>query len=237
MADKPLFEPTPITTADGSLTLFSPRYGESFRSQRGAMTESAHVFLRASGVEARLQQGLPTRVLEVGWGPATNFTTTASMALASGATLVYEAWEIEPLPADALQAAGLEARLPGGVGASLLRAREGWGDATPGSALTWSHAAVSLTVQVASITAVPWRAPAFHAIYHDPFSPDVNPEAWTDELLQRLASQLLPGGMWVSYSVQGRVRRALTAAGLTVVRLPGPPEGKRQMLRAEKPAS
>jgi tRNA U34 5-methylaminomethyl-2-thiouridine-forming methyltransferase MnmC len=65
----------------------------------------------------------------------------------------------------------------------------------------------------------------------------VNPEAWTEPLLARLAARLLPGGVWVSYSVQGRVRRALAAAGLRVAREPGPPGGKREMLRAEKPAA
>jgi len=41
------------------------------------------------------------------------------------------------------------------------------------------------------------------------------------------------GGILVTYSAKGSVRRALQAVGFRVERLPGPP-GKREMLRATK---
>ena len=44
------------------------------------------------------------------------------------------------------------------------------------------------------------------------------------------------GGILVTYSAKGQVRRNLQAAGFQVERIQGPP-GKREMLRAIKPLS
>ena len=71
-------------------------------------------------------------------------------------------------------------------------------------------------------------------IYHDAFSPASQPELWTPAFLTGLAGALGPGGCLVSYSVNGAVRRALGALGLRVEKLPGPPGGKREMLRAHR---
>jgi tRNA 5-methylaminomethyl-2-thiouridine biosynthesis bifunctional protein len=74
------------------------------------------------------------------------------------------------------------------------------------------------------------------AVYLDGFSPSVNPELWTDEVLARVASHLAAGGAVASYCVQGRVRRALEGAGLRVEKRPGPPGGKREVLWARRPS-
>ena len=44
---------------------------------------------------------------------------------------------------------------------------------------------------------------------------------------------LKDGGILVTYSAKGSVRRAMQEVGFTIERLPGPP-GKREMLRATK---
>ena len=46
---------------------------------------------------------------------------------------------------------------------------------------------------------------------------------------------LKPNGVLVTYAAKGSVRRAMQAVGFVVERLEGPP-GKREMLRATKPA-
>jgi len=44
-----------------------------------------------------------------------------------------------------------------------------------------------------------------------------------------------PNGILVTYSAKGSVRRSMQEVGFVVERLPGPP-GKREMLRASRPA-
>jgi tRNA U34 5-methylaminomethyl-2-thiouridine-forming methyltransferase MnmC len=73
----------------------------------------------------------------------------------------------------------------------------------------------------------------FNVIYFDAFGPQVEPELWTLEVMQRCYELLEPGGIWVSYCAKGQVRRNLQEVGFKVERLPGPP-GKREMLRAIK---
>lgn len=233
---KALWSAAPITTADGSVTLYSPRFQQSFRSQHGARSEAQRVFVENSGVSARMQAGLATRVLEVGLGAATNFTLSAASALATGTPLAYQVWEIEPLPVAAWELANLYALAPTELVDALLSARRGWG-AMAGGRYHLSCGPVTLEVVVAAIEALGPAAAGGHfdAIYLDPFSPDANPEAWAPPLLQRLAGHLAPGGRLVSYSVRGSVRRALAAAGLTVHKVPGPPGGKREVLCAAKP--
>lgn len=71
----------------------------------------------------------------------------------------------------------------------------------------------------------------FHAIYHNAFSPNANPELWTQDFFAQLFPLLEPGGKLATYSVKGTVRRNLQAVGFKVQKLPGPP-GKREMLVA-----
>ena len=75
----------------------------------------------------------------------------------------------------------------------------------------------------------------YDVIFYDAFGPPTQPEMWTLAIFERMSRALKSGGIFVTYCAKGQVRRDLQAAGFTVERLPGPP-GKREMLRATKPA-
>jgi tRNA U34 5-methylaminomethyl-2-thiouridine-forming methyltransferase MnmC len=74
---------------------------------------------------------------------------------------------------------------------------------------------------------------SYQAIYQDAFSPEANPELWTESFFARLYPLLEVGGRLATYSVKGTVRRKLQAVGFTVQKQPGPP-GKRKILVAIK---
>ena len=74
----------------------------------------------------------------------------------------------------------------------------------------------------------------FDLIYFDAFGAQVQPELWTEGPFKKMFTALKGGGVLVTYSARGSVRRAMQSAGFKVERLPGPP-GKREMLRAIKP--
>ena len=73
-------------------------------------------------------------------------------------------------------------------------------------------------------------------IYYDAFSPETQPELWRDEIFKELFRALKPGGILVTYSSKGIVKRALRESGFEVKRLRGP-KGKKHIIRAEKPLS
>ncbi|MGB1670135.1 MAG: hypothetical protein ACPHCT_01565, partial [Flavobacteriales bacterium] len=94
---------TPQSTSDGSMTLHSERFGQTYHSRHGALTESLHVFLDAGWTErlSSLESGAPLRVLELGLGTGLNalLTRKAHAALPAGnrPALRYEALEPHPL--------------------------------------------------------------------------------------------------------------------------------------------
>jgi len=71
----------------------------------------------------------------------------------------------------------------------------------------------------------------FDAIYLDAFSPDANPECWSEAAIAEMTALLAPGGALATYCAKGSVRRAFESVGLSVTRRPGPP-GKRECLVA-----
>src|SRR5690625_2994277 len=94
------------STGDGSRTLYSERYGQTFHSLHGAVSESRHVFVAGSGLAGRLAAGSASRVLEVGFGTGLNCWLTADAALAGAAELELISLEQAVLPAAVLR--GLE---------------------------------------------------------------------------------------------------------------------------------
>lgn len=225
----------PLPTADGVDTLYSTAYAQTYHSKHGALAEARHVFLKGSGVAARLAEGLPTRVLEVGFGTGLNFLVTAHHATQTGAPLYYTALEHDLLPAAVL------ARLNHGtrLGAPALHeALLAWRSALPHRVAPgiYPHAfseTLTLTLIAGDATIAPLSASEAEAVYLDAFSPDANPELWTPAFLAQLFGTLRPGGRLATYSAKGSVRRTLEAVGFRVARRPGPP-GKREMLVAER---
>jgi tRNA U34 5-methylaminomethyl-2-thiouridine-forming methyltransferase MnmC len=244
----PLWDGRVITTDDGSTTLHSPRYGQGFRSLKGAHAEARHVFLEGSGVGARLRRGAACNVLEVGLGAGTNLGLTAAAAWATGTALRYRAIEREPLPPAAWAALDLATWWPPPFAAAWLEALEradalaphGAPPAAPRIRAQAGPIDLEVVVAEAADLAAAGDLAGFapvDAVYLDAFSPAADPAAWRPEVLQALAATLAPGGALVSYSVRGAVRRALEAAGLEVAKLAGPEGGKREMLWALRPAS
>ena len=76
--------------------------------------------------------------------------------------------------------------------------------------------------------------PLYDIVYFDAFAPEKQPEMWEQSLFDTLYKVLNDGGILTTYCAKGVVRRMLQTAGFTVERLPGPPGGKREILRATK---
>lgn len=215
--------PEILSTADGSLTAHSARYGQSYGSRFGAATQARLVFAEGSGTH---QRSTP-RILEVGFGLGQNFRAT--LATTAGRPLHYLAYEFDPAPVTVLrEVAASQPQAEHPAWAALL---ESWGQPFE---LEQSGVKVDIRLEDVTLAALPlgWAS----AVYLDGFSPDVNPEVWSPAFLGRLAGALQAGGVLVTYSAAGHVRRGLQAAGLSVERRPGP-LGKREVLRAVKPVT
>jgi tRNA U34 5-methylaminomethyl-2-thiouridine-forming methyltransferase MnmC len=222
-----------VMTGDGSKTLYSEAYRQTFHSSKGALAESRHVFLEGSGVAARLTRGERTRVLEVGFGTGLNFLVTADSALEMGAELHYCALERSLLAADALASLGYREHLRHRHLFDCFIDR--YGRLGEGKPLEVTPT-IRLELLLGEATEQPLPRGCFDAVYLDAFSPDANPELWSEAFLKGLCDALAPHGLLSTYSVKGEVRRCLVALGFSAWKRPGPPGGKREMMVAAKRA-
>lgn len=214
-------------TEDGSLTLFAPAVGEHYHSTHGALQESRHIFIQL-GLQHRLEQPLdsdrPLRLFEVGLGSGLNALLTASLAEEFHQPIHYYSVERYPLPPEVYRQLTFPELEDG-----LLQAIH---DAP------WEEAAslsphFTLHKLQGDFTELSLPSP-LDLVYFDAFSPESQPELWTQKIFQRLFEASAPGAVLTTYCAKGVVRRRLQQAGFLVERLPGPP-GKREVLRASRP--
>lgn len=198
-----------LTTGDGSPTLQRVDTGWTYRSDRGALHESAHVFVGGADLSERAR----VRVLELGFGVGTNFAALVQAARARGIESVeVHAVERACVPAALLPKFDEEAH-------ALAVAATAHGHA--------AHAGVSLTLHRGEFEAHQPQG-VFDAVWLDPFGPEAEPESWSVDVATVIARALAPDGRAVTYSAAGWIRRNLAAAGLFVATVPGPIEGKRE---------
>ncbi|NJO68855.1 MAG: tRNA (5-methylaminomethyl-2-thiouridine)(34)-methyltransferase MnmD [Bacteroidetes bacterium] len=207
-------------TGDGSDTLWSERYGETYHSSFGAETESTHVFLNAGLNQLSFD---PINIFEMGFGTGLNAYLTYQFLINSKPEVIYHAIELNPLSFDIVQNFNNQ-KSDREVFHKLHQAEwdkdvylEKW------FTLRKIHADLQ--------TWVPEKS--YHLIYYDAFSPESQPELWTPEIFQKLFKLTLAGGLLTTYCAKGIVRRNMISAGFKVERIPGPP-GKREILRAYK---
>lgn len=216
-----------IRTEDGSSTLYHPAVGEHYHSIHGAVEESQHVFIEM-GLSARLEQpyAAPLQILEIGLGTGLN----ALLTLLSAGEHPIHYTALEPFPLGEELSSALSFPQLGLEGQHYLEClhRAPWGRAVPleGAAL------FSLEKLEIPLACYERQAP-LDLIYFDAFSPESQPELWTEELFARIFAWARPGAVLTTYSAKGEVRRRLQRAGWFVERLPGPPH-KREMLRATR---
>ncbi len=213
-----------LETADGSLTLRHEVLGELYHSDRGAVGEAEHVYIRA-GLDRALKERTAVSVFEVGFGTGLNGWLTCLRAQETGVKIDYRAVDLYP------------------VGMATVRRLNYTSDPVFMSLhdLPWDGAPhtvseyFTLTKYEADLLSFDFVSlnGRFDVVYFDAFAPDVQPELWSEEVMRRMYAILGPGGALTTYSAKGTVKRALRTAGFEVFRLPGA-LGKRHMLRAVK---
>jgi tRNA U34 5-methylaminomethyl-2-thiouridine-forming methyltransferase MnmC len=215
-------------TADGSNTLYNEEIGEHYHSKHGALQESKHVFI-AAGLEhtAARFTGQEISVLEVGFGTGLNFLLSAAYCAWHKIKLKYTSLEAFPLTNEELESTGYNNYIPAEIWDNTIhnygKAMQQTVNIQPEQQLrivhTWLHR--YQTEQ------------RFDLVYYDAFSVQHQPEMWSDEIIAHTCQFLKPGGVFVTYAITGKLKRALKSIGFTVEKLPGAP-GKREMLRATK---
>lgn len=207
-------------TDDGSATLFVPELNEHYHSTKGARTESQHIFIDM-GLKA--SEAPAPRILEIGFGTGLNAWLTLEEAERSGRNVHYTGIELYPLEWQMIEQLDYVANKE----LFKLLHTAPWEEEVP----ITPH----FTLLKTEVDANKWHTEdSFDLIYFDAFAPEKQPEMWSQELFNRLYVLLNDRGILTTYCAKGVIRRMLQAAGFIVERLPGPPGGKREILRARK---
>jgi tRNA U34 5-methylaminomethyl-2-thiouridine-forming methyltransferase MnmC len=213
-------------TADGSATIYLPEMDEQYHSLNGAVTEAEHVYLNNGYM---FQQDPDAVVFEVGFGTGLNCFLTAIRSEQMKRPTIYYTVEAFPLSKKLLEKLNY-GNLYGGRYSSLFNTLHD----SPWEELVSLSPFFSLFKIRADLTEGNWqRFSGFNIIYFDAFGPGKQPEMWTPAIFSAISEITLQGGILVTYSARGEVRRGLASAGFSMQRLPGPP-GKKEMLRGIK---
>ncbi|MFM7653707.1 MAG: MnmC family methyltransferase [Vulcanococcus sp.] len=210
-------------TADGSLTLWSERFGEAFHSGLGAHAEAIAKFVAPAQLE-RFPTGQRLRVLDVCVGLGYNSAALVEAAEDRGLQIAWIGLELDPRPLGlALADEGfrrlwrtstLEAleqlHRDGHWGVRGDGHGEGHGNDQKSSGGSWLLG--DARAQLAAVLER-WEGRC-DLVLHDAFSPTHCPELWTLEFLGALARLLNPRGRLLTYCAAAAVRQALQQAGL-----------------------
>ncbi|MBD5214184.1 MAG: tRNA (5-methylaminomethyl-2-thiouridine)(34)-methyltransferase MnmD [Bacteroidales bacterium] len=215
-------------TADGSPTLYRGDMNEHYHSVKGAIAESNHVYIDCGWRQAAAAAST-VRAFEVGLGTGLNAVLTAQAALDEGVDTKYYTVELYPLSIESVEA--YAAALPTELRDTLLAIHGApWGqpvEINPYFTLIKLNDNL-LTMELPT---------GIDVTYYDAFAPEKQPEMWSEAIFRKLYNAMNPGAILTTYCTKGAIRRMLNTVGFLTERLPGPPGGKREILRATHPAN
>ncbi len=227
-----------ITTTDGSTTLKLDNSRECYHSTNGAVTESLHIFINCGlmfFIANRIPNSDSVKVTEAGLGTGLNCLLTVLESIELPETQFnYIAIEKYPLINDEVEQLNY-ASYTGKAGADQLFKKIHDAPWERPVQITGNFTLTKLNSDINMITDN--RLAGFiketNVVYYDAFSPEIQPELWTEDIFKSLAGCMNPGSVLATYSSKGIVKNALREAGFEVKRLKGP-EGKKHIVRAIK---
>ena len=211
-------------TGDGSHSLRSKIYGDSYHSSKGAIQESIHVFIKNGVSTCRHLKQL--NILEFGFGTGLNAALTWKYLFTSAKDqrIHYRTLEAHPLPSSYFLKLNYSELLSF---PKFIRLHESpWNEPYP------LDDQFQIEKYHQPFEAIEMRAWA-DLVYYDAFGPGYQPALWQKPMLEKVARSMKSGGRLVTYCAQGAFRRTMVELGFDVQRLAGPP-GKREMILAIK---
>jgi tRNA U34 5-methylaminomethyl-2-thiouridine-forming methyltransferase MnmC len=211
-----------VRTSDGSHTIFVPEMNEHYHSIHGAVLESELVYIKNGLMFCGKN---PLNIFEVGFGTGLNAVLSAIFAFDNKRTVHYTTIEKNPLSKSVIKELN-HWRFAGQKGRQVFDSIHNtkWGSF--GKITEYFY----LKKIKCDLITDSFEG-KYDLIYFDAFGPDKQPEMWTGSIFKKISGITVPGGIFVTYSAKGEVKRLLKANGFKVGTLQGP-AGKREMIRA-----
>jgi tRNA U34 5-methylaminomethyl-2-thiouridine-forming methyltransferase MnmC len=209
-------------TEDGSHTIFVSSLDEPYHSIHGALQESEHVFIN-QGFKSIATTYI--RILEIGFGTGLNIALTLAESNRERSIVDYHAIEKYPLDYQEYTKLNFWKKIDAVTHEEFLEIHNSpWGKKIDLNDHFTLHKEQSdfRTMNPEGL---------FDLVYFDAFDPQKQPYLWSEEVFSHISEHVKTGGILVTYSAKGSVRRALKVCGFVVEKVPGPP-GKREMIKA-----
>ncbi|MBI3134671.1 MAG: tRNA (5-methylaminomethyl-2-thiouridine)(34)-methyltransferase MnmD [Bacteroidetes bacterium] len=216
-----------IVTGDNSKSLLIPDLDETYHSVHGARNESQHIFINC-GLLPQLSNS-EVRIFEMGFGTGLNALLTLHAAQSHSTPIIYDTFEKYPVDLSTI----LEIGHPENTGLAHLAEAFTAMHTCEWDTFTQITPGFMFRKSKGDIKNAHLKASQYTLIYYDAFAPKIQPDLWTDEIMQKMYDALQPGGTLLTYCAQGQFRRNLKAAGFSIERLGGP-AGKREITRATR---
>lgn len=235
---------------DGSHTLYSSRFQQYYHNPNGAIAESRHVFFDTPGWLESAPPGEPFHLFEMGFGTGLNLLVLLESLsrMPHPPQIVYHA--VEAYPLTPMQAATLNYQelldlpdwsmqkgsqpeppkrsdRPKPSNSAALPAIL-FNDLQPGKNERQITPNLTLNLFIGPFDQYPGPSGPLEMIFFDAFSPDVNPELWTEEVFRKLAGWSAPDALLATYGAASSARAAMAAGGWHIARAQGA-LGKREM--------
>jgi tRNA U34 5-methylaminomethyl-2-thiouridine-forming methyltransferase MnmC len=214
-----------VSSADGSSTLRIAGTDEHFHSVHGALNESMHIYIEA-GMRV-LKNRESVNILEVGFGTGLNALLT--LIYQENRTIRYHGIEAYPLREEEVKSLNYNTMLMDDQWEEYffkMHAVDAVDEVEIAPGFFFRKSLRKLEEMMLSEN-------QYDLVYFDAFSPDLQPELWSEEIFQRIYNAMTKDSVLITYCAKGRVKRAMKATGFTVEGLPGP-VGKREISRAVK---
>lgn len=212
-------------TSDGSATIYLPEIDEHYHSIKGALTESKHIYIDCA-LKSSVKKN--PRVLEIGFGTGLNCVLSA---LQTDRNIEYFTLELYPLPESTIDLLGYKPLFndEGKLIFHKIHKAEWNKPQTITSEFVLHKINADFTDQKLILPT------NIDIVYFDAFAPEKQSEMWDKESFKKIFEVMNHDGILTTYCSKGCIRRLLESTGFKVERIPGPPGGKREILRATKP--
>jgi tRNA U34 5-methylaminomethyl-2-thiouridine-forming methyltransferase MnmC len=217
-------------TKDGSSTLYSSEFEQYYHNPNGAASESLFVFFEKSGLIDFLENAKSVTIFEIGFGTGLNFLLLLDILQEKQINIPVSFYTIEAFPIDYQIASSID--FTGHLSdPKLNNILPGiFTEISPGMNVIKPLKTMDVTLHLFAGNFEKFSLKDINTdfIFHDPFSPEVNKELWTESTFQKLAGFSKPETVLSTYCAASKARGAMCSAGWFVARTRGA-LGKREM--------
>jgi len=233
--DRNHLQPSIVSTKDGSTSLYSPRFNQHYHNPNGAVSESRHVFFDVPGTAKALETTGPVNIFELGFGTGLNllllleYLNKAEEKTGNAPEVSYTSIEAFPIKPDIARNLDFGDNSFLNQNKSLLS--HIFETIQPGLNTITASALVEITLFNGFFDEFMNKnldSPPVDFIFHDAFSPTVNPELWTPEVFLFLKKISHEQSILTTYCASSAARAAMAVAGWKIARARGA-LGKREM--------